>query len=65
MFYEPYMLESIKRLEATRSERMGQQFPRLTADEKAALLKGFHPDYKAGTMRELAVGSLLVIPPLL
>jgi succinate dehydrogenase / fumarate reductase flavoprotein subunit len=50
------MLESIKRLEATRSERMGQQFPRLTADEKAALLKGFHPDYKAGTMRELAVG---------
>jgi succinate dehydrogenase / fumarate reductase flavoprotein subunit len=50
------MLESIKRLEATRSERMGQQFPRLTADEKAALLKGYHPDYKAGTMRELVVG---------
>lgn len=56
MFYEPHMLESIKRLEATRAERMGQQFPRLTADEKAALLKGYHPDYKAGTMRELAVG---------
>ena len=56
MFYEPHMLESIKRLEATRSERLGQQFPRLTADEKAALLKGYHPDYKAGTMRELTVG---------
>jgi hypothetical protein len=56
VFYEPHMLESIKRLEATRGERMGQQFPRLTADEKAALLKGYHPDYKAGTMRELAVG---------
>ena len=56
MFYEPHMLESIKRVEATRNERLGQQFPRLTADEKAALLKGYHPDYKAGTMRELAVG---------
>ena len=56
VFYEPHMLESIKRVEATRSERLGQQFSRLTADEKAALLKGYHPDYKAGTMRELAVG---------
>jgi succinate dehydrogenase/fumarate reductase flavoprotein subunit len=56
VFYEPHMLESIKRVEATRSERLGQQYSRLTADEKAALLKGYHPDYKAGTMRELAVG---------
>jgi len=54
--YDAHLMESIRRVEATRSERLGQQFPRLTADEKAALLKGYHPDYKAGTMRELAVG---------
>jgi len=54
--YDAQLLESIRRVEATRSTRMGQQFSRLTADEKTALLKGYHPDYKAGTMRELAVG---------
>ena len=56
MAYDAGMMESIRRVEATRSTRLGQQFPRLTADEKAAILKGFHPDYKAGTMRALAVG---------
>ncbi|HEX7550659.1 MAG TPA: succinate dehydrogenase/fumarate reductase flavoprotein subunit, partial [Candidatus Methylomirabilis sp.] len=56
MAYDVGLMESIRRVEATRSTRLGQQFPRLTADEKAAILKGFHPDYKAGTMRELAVG---------
>ncbi len=56
MGYDAQLLESIRRVEATRSTRMGQQFPRLTADEKTALLKGYHPDYKAGTMRDLAVG---------
>jgi succinate dehydrogenase/fumarate reductase flavoprotein subunit len=54
--YDAQLLESIRLIEATRSARMGQQFPRLTADEKTALLKGYHPDYKAGTMRELTVG---------
>jgi succinate dehydrogenase/fumarate reductase flavoprotein subunit len=54
--YDAQLMESLRRVEATRGERLGQSFPRLTADEKAALLKGYHPDYKAGTMRELAVG---------
>jgi succinate dehydrogenase / fumarate reductase flavoprotein subunit len=50
------MLESLKQVEATRPARVTQEFARLTADEKAALLKQFHPDYRAETMRELSVG---------
>ena len=46
--YAPYpenMMESIKKVEATRAERMATEPRRLTADEKDALLKEFHPDY--------------------
>ena len=44
--YAPYpenMMESIKKVEATRAERMATEPKRLTADEKDALLKEFHP----------------------
>ena len=46
--YAPYpenMMESIKKVEATRAERMATEPKRLTADEKDTLLKKFHPDY--------------------
>ena len=46
--YAPYpenMMESIKKVEATRAARMATEPRRLTADEKDALLKAFHPDY--------------------
>lgn len=56
MSYEPHMLESMKRLEATRGFRLQQQVPRLTPPEKKALLEEFHPDYKPGTMRPLVIG---------
>ena len=56
MPYPPEMQASIERLNATRSERMREVIPRLTADEKDQLLKGFHPDHKPGTMREVKVG---------
>ena len=42
--YAPYpenMMESIKKVEATRAERMATEPRRLTADEKDALLKDF------------------------
>ena len=45
--YAPYpenMMESIKKVEATRAERMATEPKRLTAEEKDALLKKFHPD---------------------
>ncbi len=56
MSYTPAMLESIQRVEATRTARLQETWPRLTADEKKALLEGHHPDYKPGTMRPLKLG---------
>lgn len=50
------MKESIKRLEATRQERMKQEIPLLSAEDRQKLLEDFHPDYKKGSMRALKVG---------
>ena len=54
--YPEYMVESIKKVEATRKERMSTEPRRLTADEKDALLKEFHPDYKEEAFEEIKVG---------
>ena len=57
--YTPYpenMMESIKKVEATRAERMTKEPRRLTADEKDALLKEFHPDYNPDAFEEIKVG---------
>jgi succinate dehydrogenase/fumarate reductase flavoprotein subunit len=61
MPYEPYMKELIKKVEATRPARIqavkeGKHFPRLPEEEGRKLMKDFHPDYKEGSKRELAVG---------
>jgi succinate dehydrogenase/fumarate reductase flavoprotein subunit len=58
--YTPYpenMMESIKKVEATREKRMSTEPRRLTADEKDALLKQFHPDYNPEAFAEIKVGS--------
>ena len=58
--YAPYpenMMESIKKVEATRAERMATEPRRLTADEKDALLKNFHPDYNPDAFAEIKVGA--------
>jgi len=55
--YPESMLESIRRLEATRGERLKQgKIPLLDAEAKKALLKSFHPDYIETSMRALQVG---------
>ncbi len=54
--YPKAMRETIKAVEATRSRRMGEEFPRVTADEKTALLEKYHPDHKPGEMVEIRVG---------
>ena len=61
MSYPKEMLESIRRVEATRAERIaqskaGKHFPRMTQDEIEAILKKYHPDYRDGTKRKLKVG---------
>ena len=35
----------IKKVEATRSKRLGHDFPRLSPEEKLEILKKNHPDY--------------------
>jgi succinate dehydrogenase / fumarate reductase flavoprotein subunit len=55
--YPESMQDSIKRLDATREERIRQgKIPLLGADAKKELLKGFHPDYIEASMRALTVG---------
>ncbi|MFV0362823.1 MAG: FAD-dependent oxidoreductase [Suipraeoptans sp.] len=50
------MKESIKKVEATRKERMGMEPRRMTADEKEALLKAYHPDYREEGFLDIKVG---------
>ena len=50
------MLESIKKVEATRAQRIGVEPRRMTAEEKDALLKEFHPDYREDGFQEIKVG---------
>ena len=56
MTYPPEMQRSIDRVNATRAERIKQTIPRLSAEDKAALLKAFHPDYRPAGMREIPIG---------
>lgn len=55
MFTET-MLESIKKVEATRAARMGVEPRRMTAEEKSELLKAYHPDYRAEGFKEIKIG---------
>lgn len=54
--YTESMMESIKKVEASRAARMATEPRRLTADEKDALLKEFHPDYNDASFDEIKVG---------
>ena len=54
--YTEEMLESIKKVEATRDERLHTEPRRLSADEKDALLRRWHPDYREDAFAEIKVG---------
>ena len=54
--YTPEMLESQKRVESTRDERIGQELPLLSPEDKQELLESSHPDFKDEVFRTLAVG---------
>lgn len=62
MSYPDYMLDLIKKVEATRPKRIaqakkGQGFATLSPEKGAELLRKFHPDYKEGTKRKLHFGK--------
>ncbi len=54
--FTPEMQESIRKVEATRAERMGMEPRRMTAEEKDALLKEYHPDYRSEGFDEIKIG---------
>ena len=54
--YTEEMLESIKKVEASRASRIGKELRRMDADEKDNLLKEFHPDYKESGFATLKMG---------
>ena len=55
--YPEYMHESIRKVEETRSKRIGARFRSMTADEKEKILHDYHPDWKMDQKRALKVGS--------
>jgi len=61
MGYTPELIELIKKVEATRLERVarkkaGEEFPALSLDERKVRLEKYHPDYREGALRDLKVG---------
>jgi succinate dehydrogenase / fumarate reductase flavoprotein subunit len=56
MAYPIEMQDSVKKVEASRSLRIGQSFPRLNFSEKAKLLETYHPDFRMTEKREIPVG---------
>lgn len=56
MPYPEMMRPSLRLLEVTRAQRMRESFPRMTPEEKTALLQAHHPDFRPEGMRELRVG---------
>ena len=54
--FTPEMMESVKKVEATRASRLGVEPRRMSAEEKDALLKAFHPDYREDAFAEIKVG---------
>ncbi len=55
--YTEEQLLSIKKVEATREDRTNNLHARLTADEKQAVLKKFHPDYIDDAYETLKIGQ--------
>ena len=54
--YTQEMLDSVKKVEATREERMKTELRRMTAEEKDDVLQKFHPDFKMEGFEQLQMG---------
>lgn len=54
--YTQEQLDSMKKVEASRAQRVGAELRRMTAEEKQTLLKNFHPDYIESAYETLQVG---------
>ncbi len=56
MTYPFEMLESLKKVEASRHSRLKGSFPKLDFTEKAALLEAYHPDFRVTKKRKILIG---------
>ena len=54
--YSQEMLESIKKIEKTRPDRINKELSKVKEEDKAGLLKEFHPDYNENAFTTLTVG---------
>ena len=57
MSYPQGMQDSINNVTQTRNQRISTSFPELTVEQKAQLLKQYHPDFNTSVKRKLVVGS--------
>lgn len=55
--YNEEMTVSIRKVEAARAANAALEPRRMTAEEKDALLRTYHPDYKKGEFRTLKIGA--------
>lgn len=56
MTYPDTLRESLAKVEASRSQRIGQTYPRLSPQEREEVLHAYHPDYIPEAFREIRVG---------
>ena len=54
--YPEKFQESIRKVEARRAENAAMEPVRMTADEKDALLRAYHPDYRENQFEKLKIG---------
>jgi succinate dehydrogenase / fumarate reductase flavoprotein subunit len=54
--YSGEMQGSLRLVEETRQQRLGESFQQMTAEEKEKTLRDWHPDYREGAKRALRVG---------
>ena len=56
MPYPAYMEESIRKLEATRGRRIKEEIPLISTEERASIVRKYHPDYEEAGKRQLSIG---------
>ncbi|OWZ84347.1 FAD-binding protein [Natranaerobius trueperi] len=56
MSYTSQLRELIKKVEQTREKRLGNEFPRMTPEEKEDVLSNYHPDHIEEQFRDAKIG---------
>ena len=57
MAYPDTMRESLAKVEATRSRRLNETYPRLSPEEREEILRAYHPDHIPEAFREIRFGA--------